>query len=408
MDGGVGDIAGAAGTGPGPAAAEAATTGSQTDAGTGTGTGTGPAASTQPGPGASTVGADAPGHLAGADPQPVEASPTEYLFFFLGLLPTVIAAARIYLIAHGDRATMLELLRTLNVSALMLDTFIRFIGVIGCAVSAFLFARLRLELPAAPPRSWLRRIIWNHSRATNWLLAGVFTVFLSSTYWEEFYDTDHRTSVRPIDLTRIYAWLAVLYVVRAGIISAWRWWGSRRRQAAEAAAAAAGPDTTGEPAVPSSPPPEQQLRSPWRLWGVATYTLLPVAVLMTWSLLQQSDDRMWLPARVITVDKVPTVVTNEHIPQDRHFPYLNVQHGDLYTFVGYILDDDGTSTTVLSSRGILITLDDKTLVDQEFCQYEPTYDVTDDTPFIDRAFNRDDKWNPSFTCEQLLDEAVGP
>jgi hypothetical protein len=201
----------------------------------------------------------------------VEASPTEYLFFFLGLLPTVIAAARIYLIAHGDRATMLELLRALNVSALMLDTFIRFIGVIGCAVSAFLFARLRLEHPAAPPRSWLRRIIWTHSRATIWLLAGVFTVFLSSTYWEEFYDTDHRTTVRPIDLTRIYAWLAVLYLIRAGIISFWRWWGSRRRQAA---AAAAGPDTTSEPAAPapSSPLPGQHVRSPWRLWGVATYS----------------------------------------------------------------------------------------------------------------------------------------
>jgi hypothetical protein len=414
MDGGVGGIAGAAGTGPGPDADAAATGGTRTDAGTSTGTGTGPAAPAQAGTAATAetetgvpaLDAGGTDRLAGVSgPQPVEASPTEYLFFFLGLLPTLIAAARIYLIAHGDRATMLELLRTLNVSALVLDTFIRFIGVIGCAVSAFLLARRLLERRASPPRSWLRRVIWDHRRATVWLLAGVFAVFLSTTYWEEFYDTEHRTTVRPIDLSRIYAWLAVLYVVRAGAISLWRWYGSHRRQAGTTAA---GPDTTTEPATPASPPPGTSAHSPWRPWGVATYTLLPVTVLMTWSLLQQSDDRMWLPAKVITVDRVPTVVRNEHIPQDRHFPYLNVQHGDLYTFVGYALDDNGTSTTVLSSRGILITLDDKSIVDQESCQYEPTYDVADDTPFIDRAFNRDDKWNPSFTCEQLLDKVVGP
>jgi hypothetical protein len=360
----------------------------------------------QPAPG------DGPDHLAGGDPGEREASLTEYLFFFLGLLPTLIAGVRIYLIAHGDRTTMLELLGTLNVSALVLDTFIRFIGVIGGAVTAFLLARLLLERPESPPRSWLRRVIWDHRRPARWLLAGTFAAFISTAYLEEFYDADNKWTWQPVDLFRIYAWLAVLYVGRALAVRAWRRRSASRQPslAGTTAGTTVGTtdgttDDTGDPDRAQTP--AAPARSPWRLWGVATYTLLPVAVLMTWSLLKQSDDRMWLPAQVITLDGVPAPVTQEGIQQDPDFPHLNVEHDGHYTFVGYVLDDDGTSETILSSNGVLLTADSKHVVDQEFCQYEPTHDVADDTPFIDRMLNHDDSWNPGFTCEDLLKKVVG-
>jgi hypothetical protein len=38
----------------------------------------------------------------------------------------------------------------------------------------------------------------------------------------------------------------------------------------------------------------------------------------------------------------------------------------------------------------------------EACQYEPTRDRVDDEPFIDRVFNRADKWHPAPACEALL------
>ncbi|MER6126703.1 hypothetical protein ABT173_29660 [Streptomyces sp. NPDC001795] len=352
----------------------------------------------QPNPG------DGPDHLAGGDPGQGEASLTEYLFFFLGLLPTLIAGTRIYLIAHGDRTTMLELLGTLNVSALVLDTFIRFIGVIGGAVTAFLLVRLLLERPESPPRFWLRRVIWAHRRPALWLLAGTFAAFISTAYLEEFYDADNKWTWQPVDLFRIYAWLAVLYVGRALAVRAWRRRTASRRPSPDGTTAgttddSGDPDQARTPAAPA--------RSPWRLWGVATYTLLPVAVLMTWSLLKQSDDRMWLPAQVITLDGVPALVTQEGIRQDPEFPHLNVEHDGHYTFVGYVLDDDGTAETILSSKGVLLTTDSKHVVDQEFCQYEPTHDVADDTPFIDRMLNHDDSWNPGFTCEDLLKKVIG-
>lgn len=355
---------------------------------------------------------DGPHHLAGSDPGRGEASLTEYLFFFLGLLPTLIAGTRIYLIAHGDRTTMLELLSTLNLSALVLDTFIRFIGLIGGAVTAFLLVRLVLERPESPPRSWLRRVIWDHRRPALWLLAGIFVAFISTAYVEEFYDADNKWTWQPVDLLRIYAWLAVLYVGRALAVRLWQRGSASRRPGLDGTTARATvgtadgtTDDTGDPEQAQTPAAPD--RSPWRLWGVATYTLLPVAVLMTWSLLNQSDDRMWLPAQVITLDSVPALVRQEGIQQDPDFPHLNVEHDGHYSFVGYVLDDDGTSETMLSSNGVLLTADSKHVVDQEFCQYEPTYDAADDTPFIDRVLNHDDSWNAGFTCEDLLRKVIG-
>ncbi|WP_055492541.1 hypothetical protein [Streptomyces sp. TP-A0356] len=319
-------------------------------------------------------------------------------------MPTLIAGIRIYLIAHGDRTTMLELLDTLNVSALMLDTFIRFIGVIGGAVTAFLLVRLVLERPESPPRSWLRRVIWDHRRPALWLLAGTFAAFISTAYLEEFYDADNKWAWQPVDLFRIYAWLAALYVGRALAVRAWRRRSASRRQSLDGTTGGT-TDDTGDPN--QAQPPAAPARSPWRLWGVATYTLLPVAVLMTSSLLKQSDDRMWLPAQVITLDGVPAPVTQEGIQQDPEFPHLNVEHDGHYTFVGYVLADDGTSETILSSNGVLLTADSKHVADKEFCQYEPTHDVADDTPFIDRMVNHDDSWNPGFTCADLLKKDIG-
>ena len=351
---------------------------------------------------------DGPDHSAGGDTGHGEASVTEYLFFFLGLLPTLIAGARIYLIAHGDRTTMLELLGTLNVSALVLDTFIRFIGVIGGAVTAFLLVRLLLERPQSPPRSWLRRVIWDHRRPALWLLAGTCAAFISTAYLEEFYDADNKWTWQPVDLFRIYAWLAVLYVGRALAVRAWRRRSASRRPSRDGTAAGTtggATDDTGDPDLARTP--GAPARSHWRLWGVATYTLLPVAVLMTWSLVKQSDDRMWLPAQVITLDGAPALVAQEGIAQNAKFPHLNAEHDGHYTFVGYVLDDNGTSQTILSSSGVLLTADSKHIVDREFCQYEPTRDVADDTPFVDRILNHDDSWYPGFTCEDLLKTVVG-
>ncbi|MBM9510571.1 hypothetical protein [Actinacidiphila acididurans] len=325
-------------------------------------------------------------------PTPEEApsgSVTEYLFFFLGLLPTLISAVRIYLIAHGDRSTMLELLRTLNVTALMLDTFIRFIGVIGMAVTAFLFLRLRRLPPTTIRPAWLRRIVSAHRRTALWLLAGTFTIFLSSAYEEEFFDADNKLSWTPDDLLRIYAWLLVIYVVRALAIL------TRRRYLAYRA------ERTEEPTeqAPASP-----ARNPWLPWrGVATYTLLPVAVLMTWSLLKHTDDRMWLPSQVITIDHNPAAFTDQQIRRDADFPYLNGRDMDgHFSFVGYVLDDNGTSQTILSSNGVLVTVGEDAITSHEACQYEPTYDVRADTPFVDRLLNHDDRWHPAPTCEDLL------
>ncbi|MEU7054446.1 hypothetical protein [Streptomyces sp. NPDC046197] len=387
--------------------------GGGTSAATTADTDTTPGTDPQPDPDAQPDPGDGPDHLAGGDPGQGEAGLTEYLFFFLGLLPTLIAGIRIYLIAHGDRTTMLELLGTLNVSALVLDTFIRFIGVIGGAVTAFLLVRLLLERPESPPRSWLRRVIWNHRRPALWLLAGTFAAFISTAYLEEFYDADNRWTCQPVDLFRIYAWLAVLYVGRAPAVRAWRRRSASRRPSLDGTTAGTTDSTTagttaGIGAPDQAQTPAAPARSPWRLWGAATYTLLPVAVLMTWSLLKQSDDRMWLPAQVITLNGVPALVTQEGIQQDPKFPHLNVEHDGHYTFVGYVLDDDGTSETVLSSNGVLLTADSKDVVDQEFCQYEPTHDVADDTPFIDRMLNHDDSWNPGFSCEDLLKKVIGP
>ncbi|MGW7527933.1 hypothetical protein [Streptomyces sp. NPDC054783] len=307
---------------------------------------------------------------------------------------------------------MLELLATLNVSALVLDTFIRFIGVIGGAVTAFLLARLLLERPESPPRSWLRRVIWDHRRAALWLLAGTFAAFISTAYLEEFYDADNEWTWQPVDLFRIYAWLGLLYVGRALAVRGWRRRSAFRRPSTDGTTADATVattdgtrDDTGDPDQARTP--AAPTRSPWRMWGVATYTLLPVAILMTWSLLKQSDDRMWLPAQVITLDGVPAVVEQEGIQHDSDFPHLNVEHDGRYTFVGYVLDDSDTSETILSSNGVLLTADSKHVVDQEFCQYEPTHDVGDDTPFIDRILNHDDSWHPGFTCEDLLKKVVG-
>ncbi|MFF3915873.1 hypothetical protein ACFYZB_20720 [Streptomyces sp. NPDC001852] len=350
---------------------------------------------------------DGPDHLAGGDPGQGEASLAEYLFFFLGLLPTFISGTRIYLIAHGDRTTMLELLGTLNVSALALDTFIRFIGVIGGAVTAFLLVRLILERPESPPRSWLRRVIWDHRRPALWLLGGTFAAFISTAYVEEFYDTDHKWTWQPVDLFRIYAWLAVLYVGRALALCAWRRRSASRRPSPDGTSADTTAGITDGTTDDRGDPDQAQTsaaptRSPWRMWGVATYTLLPVAVLMTWSLLKQSDDRMWLPAQVITLDSVPAVMKQEGVQQNPEFPHLNVEHDGHYTFVGYVLEDNDTSETILSSNGVLLSVESKRVVDQEFCQYEPTHDAADDTPLIDRILNHDDSWNPGLTCEDLL------
>jgi hypothetical protein len=335
------------------------------------------------------------------NPTPEEASGsvTEYLFFFLGLLPTLIAAVRIYLIAHGDRSTMLELLRTLDVTALMLDTFIRFIGVIGMAVTAFLFLRL-LRLPATTIRpAWLRRIVSAHRRTALWLLAGTFAIFLSSAYEEEFFDADNKLSWTPDDLLRIYAWLLLIHVVRALAILARRRYLAYR---AERTAAATAPEQT--PPDSPAPTPAPPARNPWLPWrGVATYTLLPVAVLMTWSLLKHTDDRMWLPSQVITLSRTPAAFTDQQIHSDADFPYLNGQDKDgHFSFVGYVLDDNGTSQTILSSNGVLVTVGEDAITSHEACQYEPTYDVRADTPFVDRLLNHDDRWHPAPTCEDLL------
>ena len=318
----------------------------------------------------------------------------ELFVLFFGLVPVTIGAMRIYLMSQGDSATMLLLVRTLDVQALFLGTFIRFIGVFGVASAAYLFCRVfwpRLAAafhPADPnpapnpaPASGPARPRQARPKRWRWgafsVLVVVFAISIGTLYPEQILDTSN-ASWGPVDIVRALIWSSVTYATL-------RYAAFNLLYLASDRIFRRGRD---------SGTPEEKWR-PQQLWfkvpadavdGLShfkpeVFVLLPAVLLLFWSYLV-TDDRMWLPADVVTVHSAPAGLSPAKDPALRGGD-TPVSHADgSVSFTGFVLENDMLDTTILRPGGGVVVVPRVSVVDQQPCQFEPDFDPGEDRPLI--------------------------
>ena len=318
----------------------------------------------------------------------------ELAALFFGLVPITIGAMRIYLMSQGDSATMLQLVRTLDVQALFLGTFIRFIGVFGVASTAYLFCRVfwpRLTAafhpadsgtssdPASAPTAAPSR--QKHLHRWRWgafsTLVVVFVISLGALYREQILDTS-TYSWAPVDIVRALIWSLVVYgILRYAAFNLLYLASDRVFRRGR---------TSGAPEAAWRP---RQLL--FKVPGDAVdglshfkpeiFALLPAVLLLFWSYLV-TNDRMWLPAEVVTVQPVPTGLSPAVDPHLRGGDTPVAHEGKAASFVGFVLESDMLETTILRPGGGVIVVPRESVKDQQPCQFEPDPDLGDDRPLI--------------------------
>lgn len=295
------------------------------------------------------------------------------LIFFLGLVPLVIAAMRVYLMGQGDVGVILTLIKTLDVKQLFLGTFIRSIGLFGVATTGYIFARIAWPRLVAKPDSALS--------GAGLVLATVFLAALGCVYPEQVFDSSN-PAWGPVDVVRSVLWVVVGFVVlRLG------WLGILRLL----------PDN-GSGQGRRKLTLRRVLRG---LWRAETLLLGPVILYLFWTYLV-TNDRMWVPAQVIVV-KSGVVATPT--PADRNKLFAVAIGTKSVAFVGYVLADDGTQQTVVRPSGGVLYIKDADVVETSVpCQFEPDFDPGDDAPLITRMpeFPRIQGKNETPQCDAVL------
>lgn len=296
----------------------------------------------------------------------------EHLVFFLGLVPFAIAAMRVYLMAQGDLAMMMTLVKTLDVGALVLGTFIRFIGIFG--VVSIAYAGSRLYWPQLTGKSE-RRIGWSGLSVLVLLLLAA----VGCLYPEQLLDSGSR-SLGPVDLVRAFGWTVAGYVVlrvlRFGVLG----------------------------------PPGHVGRHEKSLWRqvfdrksvlkAEVLLVAPAVLLLFWQYLI-TNDRMWLPPQVVVLRTAPAELTAQ--PPSGVDPVVVRPGGDV-AFIGYVVEADLVETTIVRPGGGVVVVRRDAVADLLTCQYEVDFDPGDDAPLISRlpGFGRvaDGRQNP--VCATLL------
>ena len=111
------------------------------------------------------------------------------------------------------------------------------------------------------------------------------------------------------------------------------------------------------------------------------FILVPAVLLLFWSYLV-TDDRMWLPAEVVTVRSVPTGLSPAKDPNLRGGD-TPIAHADgSASFIGFVLESDMLETTILRPGGGAVVVPRDWVVDQQPCQFEPDFDPGVDRPLI--------------------------
>ena len=292
----------------------------------------------------------------------------EYLIFLLGLVPVAIAVMRVVLMAQGDTATLYTLIRTLDVQGLIIGTYGRYVGVLGAGtaltVLAFHFRRVRDNEPGLKSVGLAVAVIG--------LLISVACI-----YPEEIADTSVR-SLRPVDILRASFWACVLYwLVR--LAPRWldrlaqvRWpaglkWLARLVEWLRPVAGA------GRRA-------KQIGRRP-----AETIIMIATVVLLVWPYLL-TNERVWIPAEVITVSR-PSRSIAEELPPISKSSRLSSRDGILNSdlssftlrhrrreFTGYVLDENLTDLTIMTAVGRLVILPIDDVVTRSPCQFESDFD----------------------------------
>ena len=143
----------------------------------------------------------------------MESGLREYLIFVLGLVPVVIAMLRVVFTAQGDSATLYTLVQTLNVPALVLGTYARFIGVLGLGLTLPLLLRNRTRAGRVKPI---------RMGSTGWtVLPIVFLCSVACVYPEQILDTTV-PGLEPADIVRAAGWGAAVYLVARLLLKQWR------------------------------------------------------------------------------------------------------------------------------------------------------------------------------------------
>lgn len=292
-----------------------------------------------------------------------EVSIWQYLTFLLGLIPVVVAVLRVVLVAQGDDATLYTLVQTLDVPALVIATYGRYVGVLGVGVTLplLLYSRgnnndgtrsIRLDPPA--------RIV----------LLILLACSIICIYPEEIFD-DSVISIWPVDIFRALGWACAVYMAA-------RWWDMRRsdlkpgklfnliKTRFNRAASwfdRAATSVTGH--------------------RVETWVIAPALVLLLWSYLV-GNNRMWLPAQVVTIHGATAAITLDAPPVAEKPTDLQsgkLADGDL-VFVAYILSRDSSGFTIMTVVGRVVHIPVLDLTDQVPCQFESDYDPRYDEPLL--------------------------
>lgn len=138
---------------------------------------------------------------------PRELNIWQYLTFLLGLIPVVIAILRVVLMAQGDDATLYTLVQTLDVPALVIATYGRFVGVLGVSIT------LPLLLYSRGKNNGIRSIKLDPpARIILWVLLACSIMCI---YPEEIFDYTV-ISIWPVDIFRSLGWGAWSTWLRAG------------------------------------------------------------------------------------------------------------------------------------------------------------------------------------------------
>jgi hypothetical protein len=315
----------------------------------------------------------------------------KYLTFLLGLVPAAIAVLRLVFAAQGDDSALYVMAGNLNVPALVIATYGRFAGVLGIAATL----PLLLNAPAGKdgPRA---AALDPPGRAIAWIL---FACSVACIYPEQIFDYTV-ISPWPVDIFRAVAWCAGFYLAARG----WLSWRRRPRQVKEkrlagrALARAEGRAVTVIARVlgrrPGTVTAWLRRKAVW-IAGHRTEVcvLAPALILLLWSYLL-SNDRMWLPAQVVTVapsagdtlEGVPLgpavsgqAAAEKLDPADIDTKRVRLPGGS-WAFVAYILQQDSSGYTLMTVRGLLVRV--PALDGQVTCQFEPDYDPTYDTPLL--------------------------
>jgi hypothetical protein len=350
------------------------------------------------------------------------------LLFLLGLVPVLVAMLRVGLAAQGDYGAVMTLVRTLDVPALIVGTFVRGIGLLLAAASGYVIVRVYWLGSGKAARPEL-------SRSLLPVLWVIFAIGVLATYLEELVDTDKLTgwkSVWPVDLLRSEGWFLAVFVVLPwlwrrrrvvpGVLREFR--GAWRRSKADPGPAASAPNASAS----SSPETKGYLRDRWPelvIWGLAVCVVLacavpsaprklpsvwrrsklrtrwpelfiigPVVLSLFWNNVA-TNERMWLPSEVITVT-ASSSLRQSVLRADPDFPAKDDDHpvirwirrkgdkGDTLIIVAYVLASDGQSLTVTTPAGGIYLLPDDSTMTRQACQdlTEPRPDQVPDEPLL--------------------------